>query len=246
MPSLGSARVPADVMKVLGSRARPDTSWVAQVAGCSVSRAESAVDGLRRFSQDVEGLAERIARTGRSYYAQFPAPIDLYALARLAKPANIVESGVSSGVSTAFLLLAVRSNGGGALHSVDFPVERRRGSRNESWSIPQGLGSGWAIPPKLRLGWDLRLGRSEDLLGPLLAEVGGLDFFCHDSPVDASHFEFEMEAIRGHLEPGSIVVADNTEWKTFEATAESLGATAIRRKKSSLGAFRVPGPSVHN
>jgi hypothetical protein len=235
-----SARIPAGVLKVLGSRALPDESWVAQVAGCSVSRAEGAVARLGRLSRVVDELVEKIERTGRSYYAQFPAPLDLYALVRLAKPANVIESGVSSGVSTTFLLLGIKSNGRGILHSIDLPVERRGGKGNESWAIPPGLISGWAVPPRLKRGWDLRLGRSEDLLKPLLAETGVLGFYCHDSPVDARHFEFEMDAIRGHLRPGSLVVADNTEWKTFEATAESVGASPIRRRKSSLAAFRVP------
>lgn len=208
-----------------------------------MSDAQGAIEGLGRFSKMVNELAERIARTGRSYYAQFPAPIDLYALVCLSKPSHLVESGVASGVSTAFMLMGIVRNGKGTLHSIDFPVEKKIGPGNESWAIPAGLSSGWAIPSSLGKGWDLRLGRSEDLLKPLLAEAGVLDFYCHDSPVDGRHFAFEMKAISGRLGPGSVVVADNTDWKTFEKTAEKLGTSAIRRRKSSLAAFKVPGPS---
>jgi hypothetical protein len=185
-------------------------------------------------------MARRIERTGRSYYAQFPAPLDLYALVRLTKPTCLVESGVSSGVSSTFLLLGTRANGKGALHSIDFPVRRSKPRGGEPWALPEGTESGFAIPGPLRRDWDLRIGRSEDLLVPLLNRLGRLDFYCHDSPVDVSHFEFEMRAIKRHLGPGSTVVADNTDWETFRTAAKSVGAKAVRRRSSDLGAFRVP------
>ena len=187
-------------------------------------------------------MAKTISGTGRSYYAQFPAPLDLYALVRLTKPKTLTESGVSSGVSTTFMLLGTRTNETGVLHSIDYPVPRTSKLGGGMWGIPDGLSSGWGVPAALRRDWDLRIGRSEDILKPLLYELGRLDFYCHDSPVDVKHFEFEMKAIRRHLGPGSVVVADNTYWETFASTAESLGAHAIRRKGSSLGAFRVPVP----
>ena len=93
---------------------------------------------------------------------------------------------------------------------------------------------------RLRKGWDLREGRSEELLEPLLDEIATLDFYCHDSPVDVAHFAFEMKTIRNHLKPGSVVVADNTDRDTFDRTARLAGAIAYYRRGSSLGGFRVP------
>jgi len=206
-----------------------------------VPEAELALGDLDRHSSAVRELAETVSRTGRTYYAQFPAPLDLFALVRVVRPRTIIESGVASGVSSTFLLLGAKSNGWGKLHSIDFPVKRKEAGRNESWAIPGRRSSGWAVPRALRRGWDLRLGRSEDLLKPLLEEIGVLEFYCHDSPVDVEHFEFEMRAILPHLRPGSLVVADNTDWDVFRSAAESVGAVPIRRKKSDLGAFRVPG-----
>ncbi len=229
-----------DSKRVLGNRAKPDVRWLAEVTGASQREVEGALCGLRRHSKEVEELVERVAKTGRSYYAQFPAPLDLYALVRLARPDTAVETGVASGVSSAFILLGLKSNGRGTLHSIDLPLPRRAGRGNESWAIPEGLASGWAVPRRLRRGWRLHVGRSEDLLIPLLDGIGRLDFYCHDSPVEERHFEFEMDAIRGHLGPGSLVVSDNVDWSVFRRTAESVGAEAVRRKKSSLAAFRVP------
>lgn len=188
----------------------------------------------------IKGISVTLGRTGRSYYAQFPAPLELYTLVRLTRPKTMIESGVASGISSAFMLLGAADNGAGALHSIDLPVWRKKGRGGEPWAIPSGLASGWAVPEELRAGWDLRLGRSEDLLKSLLEKIGGLDFYCHDSPVDSKHFEFEMKVIRRHLRPGSVVIADNTDWRIFEETARSLGAQALRRRGSSLGAFVVP------
>ena len=239
--STSPGRLGEEALKVLGSRARPDLTWISRVAGCELSEAELSLGDLDSHSVAVRELTENISRTGRTYYAQFPAPLDLFALVRLVRPRTIVESGVASGVSSTFLLLGVKSNGRGKVHSIDLPVQRNKAGGNESWAIPRGLSSGWAVPSALRPTWDLRLGQSEELLKPLLGEIKALDFYCHDSPVDVEHFRFEMRAILPHLRPGSLVVADNTDWEVFKSAAESLGAMPIRRKKSDLGAFRVPG-----
>jgi len=228
------------IVELLGSRSRPETSWISKVARTTVERAERAVNEVTRYSELIGELSEKIQRTGKTYYAQFPAPLDLFALVRLSRPQNLVESGVASGVSSTFLLLGIKANSEGILHSIDFPVFRKGGRGNQSWAIPQGMSSGWGVPAKLRSRWDLRQGRSEDLLRPLLEEISRLDLYCHDSPVDVNHFEFEMKSILKHLKPGSLVVADNTDKKEFDETARSVGAEAFYRRHSSLGAFRVP------
>jgi hypothetical protein len=229
------------ITEMLGSRSRPEIPWIAMVAGCPVGEATRVVNGIISEKNTISELCENIKRTGRSYYAQFPGPIELYALVRLARPRRLAESGVASGVSSAFLLMGIGANKIGALHSIDFPVSREGPRGNESWAVPAGMTSGWAIPKNLREGWDLRQGRSEELLKPLLSEIGTLDFYCHDSPVDKAHFRFEMNAIGKYLRPGSVVVADNTDKDTFDGAAEAAGTRAHYRRHSSLGAFRVPG-----
>jgi hypothetical protein len=228
------------IVEILGGRSRPETSWISKVTGTTIERAKRAVNEVTTHSELIEELSRNIESTGRSYYAQFPAPLDLFALVRLRRPRNLIESGVASGVSSTFLLLGIKANSAGILHSIDFPVFRKGSRGNQSWAIPQGMSSGWAVPTKLRSRWNLRQGRSEDLLEPLLEETGTLDLYCHDSPVNIGHFEFEMKSIRKHLKPGSLVVADNTDEKVFDETARSVGAEAFYRRHSSLGAFLVP------
>ncbi len=228
------------IVEALGKRSRPENRWVADVVGSTVDQAEEAIEEIVNHAGLVAAVAGSIRKTGRTYYAQFPAPIELFAMVRLVHPVNLAESGVSSGVSSAFILIGLASNRRGRLHSIDLPIRRRPNGGNESWALPSGATSGWAVPQPLRDRWDLHLGRSEDLLPPLLKQLGVLDLYCHDSPVGERHFSFEMSAIRPYLRPGSLVVADNTDWRTFEETAASVGAVAIRRRHSSLGAFRVP------
>jgi len=245
MKDNASHRTLTDLVQLLGKRARPEISWVAQVAGCSLERAQQAVYEITQHASVVTELCTKISDTGRKYYAQFPAPIELYALVRLTQPQSLVESGVSSGVSSTFILLGLDSNQAGILHSIDFPIEKQAGKRgNPAWSLPSGFASGWAIPDSLKQRWKLLLGRSEDVLQPLLTDIGTVDLFCHDSPVDEKHFEFEMTTVAGHLKPGSIVVSDNVDREIFERVAQSIGTKALYRRKSSLAAFRVPTPEI--
>ena len=234
------AKAVSRLVDELGRRSKPDTVWTSRVTGCTEEQAEEVGLELASQSATVLELCGNIRKTGRSYYAQFPSPIDLYSLVRLVRPGVLVESGVASGVSSAFMLMGIEANSRGALHSIDLPAKRTGRPGDESWAVPAGMTSGWAVPTPLQSRWDLRKGRSEELLVPLLEEVGTVDLFCHDSPVDLEHFRFEMEAVGRHLGPGSLVVADNTYRKAFDEAARRVGAEAVYRKQSSLGAFRVP------
>lgn len=229
-----------ELVRLLGPRSRPDVQWISKVVGCTTEQAEAAVYDVATVAASVRELAANIRATGRTYYAQFPAPIDLFALMRLGRPKVAVESGVASGVSSTFMLLGTEVNSKGTLHSIDLPVTRERNRGGESWAIPSGLSSGWAVPSRLKDGWDLRTGRSEDLLVPLLGELKFVDFYCHDSPVDLKHFQFEMDTVGKHLRPGSLVVADNTDRGAFNRAAIAAGTREFYRRGSSLGAFRVP------
>jgi Methyltransferase domain len=184
---------------------------------------------------------------GRRFYAQFRAPFDLYVMTRALKPDHVIETGVSSGVSSAHFLSALRRNGHGVLHSVDRPAVQRapRLSRGESSvSVPPGRTSGWAIPESYREGWDLRLGLSQEELPPLVNEIPSVDIFLHDSYHTPTHLTFELETIRPKLHPGSIVLADNTIWTgaAFPRFARSLGAKVWRRGTTDLVGLRVPEP----
>ena len=236
-----------EFIRLLGHRAVPDLEWLRRVTQRDVPSIRAIVDETQDLAITERSIHRTLEGTRRTYYAQFPAPLDLYVITRLVRPRDVVESGVSSGLSSAHILAALQKNGRGRLHSIDLPafqrgVDRRKGEL--SWSIPPGKRSGWAVPKGVTGDWDLRLGRSEDLLPQLLAEIPEVDLFCHDSPWTAAHLAFEFEAVQPKLRPGSIVVADNSN--VNPAAARRLAAAFSTRvchrgnPRSSLIGIHIP------
>lgn len=226
-------------------RAAAGAGWVARLLGVDPERIDPFLEEVDRLEPWIRTIRNLHREGGRQSYAQFRAPFELYALVRYLRPRHIVETGVSSGVSSAHFLLGIRRNRGGRLHSIDRPIEQRSarlGPHDSPVAVPPGRSSGWAVPPELRRDWDLRVGLSERLLPELVAEIPSIDLFLHDSHHTPKHLTFELETIRPKLRPGSVVLADNTVWTgaAFPRFARSLGARVVRRGRSDLVGLRVP------
>jgi Methyltransferase domain len=238
----------AETVRALGdSRARPNRVWLSGLLGMSKKQLDPLLSELPSLEPLERSLREAHEAGGRTFYAQFRAPFELYMMTRAVRPEHIVETGVSSGVSSAHFLIALRKNQGGTLHSVDRPLVQEGPTlkRGESGvSVPPGRSSGWAIPEPYLAGWDLRLGLSQEMLSPLVQGLPTVDIFLHDSLHTPTHLTFELETIRPKLHPGSIVMADNTMWtgQAFPRFARSLGAKVWRRGISDLVGLRVPEP----
>lgn len=151
--------------------------------------------------------------TGRDGYRE---GLRLYALLRTLRPETVVETGVCNGVSTAFLLLALERNGAGTLHSIDLPEYADPATDADAfWEgkggavVPLGKEPGWMIPAGLRDRWELSIGRSQDALPPLLARLGVIDVFMHDSEHSYECMAFEFEHAFRALRPGGALVADD-------------------------------------
>lgn len=233
--------------RALGDRrAVPDRRWIAALSG----RTDTEIDGWLSECDRAAGVDRAIRAShragGRMSYAQFRAPFDLYALVRANRPAVVVETGVSSGVSTAHLLMALRKNRTGRLVSIDLPTPQAGpvlGRGESPVSIPPGRTSGWAIPSTLRRGWDLRLGPSEELLPKVVREVGQVGLFLHDDKHTPAHLAWELRTLEPALGPGSVVLADNTLWTgaAFPRFARTHGLRVRRRRTSDLVGARLPG-----
>jgi predicted O-methyltransferase YrrM len=126
----------------------------------------------------------------------------LYLLARLAKPRRIVETGVASGVTTAFLLQALHDNRDGNLISIDLP------NADPGAIIPPGRRIGWIIPEFLQDRWDLRIGDAKELLPATLAE-GPIDMFLHDSLHTYEHMAWEYNQAWRALVEGGLLLSDD-------------------------------------
>lgn len=121
----------------------------------------------------------------------------LYLMIRLLQPRCVVETGVSTGASSTYILCALHDNDYGKLYSIDLPPDKP----------PIGKPSGWVIPQTLKGRWSLHIGDSKDLLQPLLNDLGEIDFFIHDSLHTYNHMLWEFRAAWRYLGPRSLFLS---------------------------------------
>ena len=121
----------------------------------------------------------------------------LYVLVRLLQPQCIIETGVSAGVSSAYILRALEDNQKGHLYSIDLPPD----------SLLSGKTSGWIVPQYLRHRWTLKIGDSKAVLKPLLDDVGEIDCFIHDSLHTYEHMLWEFRTAWKHLRSRGILLS---------------------------------------
>lgn len=245
VPAAVRARVET-VRAALGDRrAALNYGWLRRLSGASTERVANALAEVTDLRPVEEHLRREHRAAGRPFYAQFRAPLELYALVRLLEPDHIIETGVSSGVSSAHFLLGIRRNRRGTLHSIDLPLPQRGpvfSPRESPVAIPPGRSSGWAMPTTLHAGWDLRIGPSQTILPHLVDEIPSVGLFLHDSLHTPSHLTFELGTVRPKLVCGAVVLADNTEWtgQAFPRFAREVGSPVWRRGRSDLVGLAMP------
>lgn len=140
--------------------------------------------------------------------------IALYLITRAAKPAHFVETGVLHGLSSLFVLEAMRLNKCGRLTSIDLPSYTSDGPANKDGYfavLPPGKEPGWTIQPMYRERWDLRLGASLRILPDVLSKHEQIDIFCHDSEHTYQTMWEELNMAWPKLKSGGILICDNIE-----------------------------------
>jgi predicted O-methyltransferase YrrM len=187
----------------------------------------STVPGFDQLMERKAYVETYLAELGQRYQAPFVAGwvnlVDaqfLYWLVRRAKPKTIVQTGVSNGLSSAFMMLALAKNGPqGRLHVIDLPYifdptdpEWTRPGQLHGVVIPQGKSSGWLVPDIYRDRFTVEVGDAKDLLPPLIDRLDGIDMFFHDSDHTYSHMMFEFEQVMRKLAPNGVIVADDISW----------------------------------
>jgi predicted O-methyltransferase YrrM len=232
--------------RALGDRrATPNVGWIARLTGANRRAIGAALAELEDLLPLEEEIRHRHLAAGREHYAQIRAPFELYAITRLLRPREIVEAGVSSGVSSAHFLAALRRNRTGRLRSIDLPTRQRGatlGAGESAVALPPDRETGWAVPDRWRQRWDLRIGPSQEHLPALVRELGSIDLFLHDDLHTPAHLTFELTTVRPKLSPGAVVLADNTVWtgEAFPRFARALGVPVVRRGRDDLVGLRVP------
>jgi predicted O-methyltransferase YrrM len=198
-------------------------------------RAEIRASGLFATLRDAERWFDRNVHgrslTGKAVRVGGLTPergSRLYALVRTVRPDVAVETGVCNGFSTAFILLALEKNRVGKLHSIDMPEIAGQDYPPGTFAgnkggavVPPGKEPGWVVPDELRARWELRLGRTHDELPTLLAELGSIGLFLHDSDHSYENMMFEFSEAFPALDDGGVLIADdafNPAFAEFAAT----------------------------
>ena len=124
-----------------------------------------------------------------------------YIACRALRPDTVIETGVAYGVTTTFVLQALAVNGRGHLYSIDLP--------------PLGANAedliGRLVPRRLRSRWTLQRGASRRVLPPLLARLGKVDVFIHDSLHTFHNMRREFAAVERYRSDPFVLIADDIE-----------------------------------
>lgn len=144
----------------------------------------------------------------------------LYWMIRQLKPKTVVQTGVSNGLSSAFMMLALAKNGPeGKLHVIDLPAIFD--PKDPAWTvrdkvygvvIPEGKSSGWMVPDAYRDRFEVRVGDAKQLLPKLVDELPAIDMFYHDSDHTYNHMMFEFKEAKRKLTPGGLIIGDDISW----------------------------------
>ena len=172
----------------------------------------------------------------------------IWCLTRHLKPGKIVETGVAHGVTSRFILEALKRNGDGHLWSIDLPPLDR------FWRQQIGIAVGDGHSDR----WTYIKGSSRHRLPGLLHKLGQIDLFIHDSLHSERNVRFELDQAWPTLGPKGLVVVDdidaNWAFRSFTqtvpgqvsliCTAEPLRADSRRFNKKGLFGIILKTPTA--
>jgi predicted O-methyltransferase YrrM len=132
----------------------------------------------------------------------------LFILTRITKPEVFIETGVSKGMSSQAILAAMDLNRKGRLFSIDLPMEKCDDGTNYDVKMETGHN----VPKNLRGRWDLILGDSKLELPKLMAQVGSIDIFLHDSLHTYDVMNFEYKTAWDYIKTGGLLLSHDIQW----------------------------------
>jgi predicted O-methyltransferase YrrM len=215
-------RPPAPYDTVGFGEAIQDLASVAGDAGVSRILEEPALAETERRTRELLGGIRKHDSFETRWTADVVFARCCYLLCRLVRPERVVETGVAHGVSSAFLLAALRENGGGELHSVDLPPLRREAGR--FWGIAAECNGATGDTG----GWHLHRGASWRVLPGLLRELGSVGMFVHDSLHTRRNMAYELDLAWKHLSPGGAILADDPERNAAFGRLSGRGPALMR------------------
>jgi len=147
-----------------------------------------------------------------------------YCMTRHRKPKTVVETGVAHGVTSRFVLEALARNGDGHLWSIDLPPVEREWRAQVGAAVGDTAGAG-----RLGARWTYIAGSSRRRLPALLAKLGTVDLFLHDSLHSERNVRFELDrAWAAMSSTGAFVVDDvDANWGFRSFTEAFAGQQAV-------------------
>jgi hypothetical protein len=126
----------------------------------------------------------------------------VWCVAMHTRPEVVIETGVAHGVTSRVVLEALGHNRFGHLWSIDlpFPFDGRLHAD-----------TGIVVTEACRLRWSYIQGSSKQRLPPLVADVGHIGMFIHDSLHTAENTVFEMEQAARALDVGGVMLVDDID-----------------------------------
>src|SRR6266550_784718 len=198
-----------------------DEHFLASITGLSTGRIRSFLgepakdEEFRECLHRAEAEFRNLEIQSADLYAK--KVLVQYAAVRALQPEVVVETGVANGVSSAYLLFALHLNRCGTLYSIELGDARY---------LPALKSPGWVVPEWLKLRWKMLCGDSRELLPTLLAELGSIDIFIHDSLHTYDHMLWEFRAAFPHLRKGGLLFSDDARWNpAFPEFVQEVRAT---------------------
>jgi predicted O-methyltransferase YrrM len=157
----------------------------------------------------------------------------IYWLTRAVRPRAIVETGVEKGLTSYFWLRGLADNEFGTLYSIDLPTvgstERvNADGRVDRSHVETEARTGALVPPSLRKRWELTLGDATVELPALLARLGSIDIFFHDSDHSYGHQLWEYRTAWPVLREGGYLASDDVDWTAaFSDFSKEVGRTPV-------------------
>jgi predicted O-methyltransferase YrrM len=123
----------------------------------------------------------------------------LYVLVRAARPNIVVETGVLYGASSCHILAALDANDAGELHSIDLGTS------------PGEPPHDYLVRPDLMRRWDYIEGEIRRELPPLLAQLGQIDMFYHDSLHTFEQMTWEYQTASRWLRSDGVLASHDVQ-----------------------------------
>lgn len=167
----------------------------------------------------------------------------LWCVTRHTRPEVVIETGVAHGVTSRVVLEALACNGFGHLWSVDLPFPFDHQLHAETGAV---------VPDACRTRWSYIEGSSKQRLPALVADVGHVEMFIHDSLHTAENTVFEMEQAASAMRGAGVMLIDdigshsgfaifaerNPRWQTIicaSADRDGMFGIAVKDAYPTLG-----------